>query len=43
MPRWALLADVHGNRLALAAVLADLAQRNVDQVINLGDSVYSVL
>ncbi|MBM7846441.1 metallophosphoesterase family protein [Herpetosiphon giganteus] len=43
MPRWALLADVHGNRLALAAVLADLAQRHVDQVINLGDSVYSVL
>ncbi|XSG74072.1 metallophosphoesterase family protein [Herpetosiphon llansteffanensis] len=43
MPRWALLADVHGNRLALAAVLADLAQRTVDQVINLGDSVYSVL
>ncbi|ABX06310.1 MAG TPA: metallophosphoesterase [Herpetosiphon sp.] len=43
MPRWALLADVHGNRLALAAVLADLAQRHVDQIINLGDSVYSVL
>lgn len=34
MPRWALLADVHGNRLALTAVLADLAQRRVDQIIN---------
>ncbi len=36
----ALLADIHGNALALEAVLADLSKRKgVDQVINLGDCV----
>jgi predicted phosphodiesterase len=37
--RFAILADIHGNVLALKAVLADLEHRNVDQVINLGDCV----
>ncbi|HEX6533611.1 MAG TPA: metallophosphoesterase family protein [Gemmatimonadaceae bacterium] len=35
--RIAVLSDVHGNVLALEAVIADLARRRVDQVINLGD------
>ena len=37
--RIAILADIHGNVLALEAVLADLKLRNVDQVVNLGDCV----
>ena len=35
--RIAVLADIHGNLPALDAVLADLAHREVDQVVNLGD------
>ncbi|MGY2005018.1 metallophosphoesterase family protein [Blastococcus sp. SYSU DS1024] len=35
--RIAAIADVHGNLLALEAVLADLATRDVDVVVNLGD------
>ncbi|HRE26638.1 MAG TPA: metallophosphoesterase family protein [Anaerolineales bacterium] len=39
--RWAVLADIHGNRLALEAVIADLdresARQPLDGVINLGD------
>lgn len=34
----AFLADVHGNRHALAAVLEDLAGRGADRVVNLGDN-----
>jgi predicted phosphodiesterase len=37
--RVALLADIHGNALALSAVLADLARDSVDQIICLGDVV----
>jgi predicted phosphodiesterase len=37
--RLAILADIHGNALALDAVCADLAQRRIDQVVNLGDCV----
>jgi len=37
--RIGLIADIHGNVLALEAVLADLEQRRVDRVINLGDCV----
>jgi predicted phosphodiesterase len=33
----AIISDVHGNLLALHAVLADIAQRGVDQTVNLGD------
>lgn len=35
----AILADIHGNLLALEAVLADLKEQAVDQVICLGDIV----
>lgn len=33
----AVLSDIHGNLLALQAVVADLQKRGVDQVVNLGD------
>lgn len=35
----ALLSDIHGNLPALQAVLAHLRQQNVQQVVNLGDSL----
>lgn len=38
--RIAFISDVHGNSLALRAVLADIKRRNVDQIINMGDTVY---
>src|ERR1700719_2297538 len=37
--RLAILADIHGNFLALEAVLADLKHRKVDCIVNLGDCV----
>jgi predicted phosphodiesterase len=37
--RIAVIADIHGNARALEAVRADIAQRHVDTVINLGDCV----
>lgn len=37
MNRLALISDIHGNILALEAVVADLRRRNVDVVVNLGD------
>jgi predicted phosphodiesterase len=37
--RIAILADIHGNILALEAVLTDLPSRKVDKLINLGDCV----
>ncbi len=39
MTRLAVLADIHGNLPALAAVLADLADLAVDQVVVAGDVV----
>jgi len=33
----AILSDIHGNLLALQAVLADVALQDVDQILNLGD------
>lgn len=39
----AVLADIHANRWALEAVLEDLARHAVDQVVNLGDSLYGPL
>jgi putative phosphoesterase len=35
--RLALISDIHGNRVALDAVLADLAGRAVEEVVCLGD------
>ena len=37
--RIAVLSDVHGNLLALEAVLADLVRRSPDLTVNLGDCV----
>ncbi|EEW23763.1 metallophosphoesterase family protein [Rhodobacter ferrooxidans] len=37
--RIAILTDIHGNREALTAVLADLADRHIDQIAILGDIV----
>jgi predicted phosphodiesterase len=37
--RIAVLADIHGNVLALEAVLADLGRRGVDLTVDLGDCV----
>jgi putative phosphoesterase len=41
--RFAAIADIHGNRWALEAVLADIERRHVDAVINLGDHLYGPL
>lgn len=35
--RFAILSDIHGNIAALDAVLADIAKRGVDRIVNLGD------
>jgi predicted phosphodiesterase len=37
--RIAVIADIHGNVLALEAVLADIARRGADLTVNLGDVV----
>ena len=36
---FAAIADVHGNRAALEAVLADIASQNITDVVNLGDHI----
>jgi predicted phosphodiesterase len=41
--RFALLADIHGNILALDAVLSDLHRRGVDAMFDLGDSLQGPL
>ena len=33
----AVLSDIHGQMLALRAVLADIARQGVDQTVNLSD------
>lgn len=37
--RFAVIADIHGNVLALDAVLADIAGRGVGRIVDLGDCV----
>lgn len=37
--KFAAIADVHGNRPALEAVLADIARLRIDEIVNLGDHV----
>jgi putative phosphoesterase len=37
MSRLALISDIHGNGVALDAVVADLARRGVDKIVCLGD------
>ncbi len=39
----ALIADIHGNRWALEAVLKDLDRRGIRDIANLGDSLYGPL
>jgi putative phosphoesterase len=39
----AVLSDIHGNSLALKAVLEDINNRNIDSIVNLGDSLYGPL
>jgi predicted phosphodiesterase len=41
--RIAALSDIHGNLAALDAVLADIADRDVDQIVNLGDILSGAL
>lgn len=35
----AVISDIHGNLSALDAVLADIARRNVSEIVNLGDCI----
>ena len=37
--RIAVISDIHGNIVALEAVVADIKRKKVDQVINLGDHI----
>jgi len=39
MRKIAVLSDIHGNLVALKKVVADIVQRNVDLVLNLGDHI----
>ncbi|MEO2222692.1 metallophosphoesterase family protein [Priestia megaterium] len=39
----AIISDIHGNSLALEAVLSDISRRGIDTVFNLGDSLYGPL
>lgn len=41
--RFAVISDVHGNRTALEAVLADAIARGAEAVVDLGDVVYGPL
>jgi predicted phosphodiesterase len=41
--RLAVISDIHGNLLALEAVLADIATRGVDRIVNCGDLCTSPL
>lgn len=43
LTKLAVISDVHGNRLALEAVLEDTYKKNIQAVINLGDSIYGPL
>lgn len=41
--KFAAIADIHGNLLALEAVLADIAQRGIFKIVNLGDLLSGAL
>ncbi|MFD1258641.1 metallophosphoesterase family protein [Mucilaginibacter terrae] len=43
MKTYAIISDIHGNSLALQAVLRDIETRQVDRIINLGDHVFGAL
>lgn len=40
---FAVLSDIHGNRWALEAVLADIRRRGIHDMVNLGDCLYGPL
>ena len=41
--RFAAIADIHGNHLALDAVLADIRAQGIDDIVNLGDMASGAL
>ncbi len=43
MRSYAILSDIHGNSLALKAVLADIKSRGIEKIINLGDHFFGAL
>ncbi len=43
MNRYAVISDIHGNILALQAVLTNIGRRSISGIINLGDSVHGPL
>ncbi|QJD95653.1 metallophosphoesterase family protein [Mucilaginibacter robiniae] len=43
MKTYAIISDIHGNSLALQAVLNDIKVRQVETIINLGDHVFGAL
>lgn len=43
MKQYAVISDVHGNWLALLAVLQDIKSRNIKTIINLGDHFFGAL
>jgi predicted phosphodiesterase len=43
MNELAVIADVHGNRWALEAVLRDIRARGIEEIVNLGDALYGPL
>lgn len=39
----AIISDIHGNSWALQSVLNDMRSKKIDQIFNLGDSLYGLL
>lgn len=39
----AIISDIHGNSIALSEVLQDIKKKEIDTIINLGDSLYGPL
>ena len=40
---FAIIADIHGNSWALEAILRDIQQKNIEQIVNLGDCLLGPL
>jgi predicted phosphodiesterase len=43
MKTYAIISDIHGNSLALEAVLIDIKSRGIEEIINLGDHFFGAL
>src|ERR1700744_6618194 len=43
MKTYAIISDIHGNSLALTAVLKDIKSRGIEEIINLGDHFFGAL